>query len=175
MEFFEPAIEQWRTEGCFDTIDRRLGYRLRLVEADVPPEARPGGQFVLRVQLHNDGFASFFNARPVFVVLDDGAQRYEVELESVDARHWAAGQDATFTARLELPNEAPEGRYKLALWLPDEATHLRADSSYSVRFANDAGWDADGGYNVLGEVEIHDEAPGSRNPDATTLSVIAAP
>ncbi len=175
LDFFEPAIERWRTEGCFDTIDRRLGYRFRLVEADVPPRVRPGGNFLLRVRLHNDGFASLFNARPVFVVLDDGTNRYEVELASVDARHWAAGEDAEWTAHLELPNDVPAGEYALALWLPDGAATLRSNPAFSVRFANDAGWDPDRGYQVLSRVEIDDAAAGSRNADATAFAVIAEP
>lgn len=175
LDFFAPAIERWRTEGCFDTIERRLGYRFELVEADVPPQVRPGGNFVLRVQLHNDGFGSLYNERPVFVVLDDGANRYEVELETVDARRWAAGEDAEWYAHLELPNDVPEGSYALALWLPDEAAALRANPAFSVRFANDAGWDADHGYQVLGEVQIDDDAAGSSNPDAAGFTVLAEP
>jgi hypothetical protein len=175
LDFFKPAIDRWRTEGCFDTIDRRLGYRFGLLEADVPPQVRPGGNFVLRVQLHNDGFGSLYNERPVFVVLDDGVNRYEVELASVDARRWAAGQDAEWSAHIELPHDVPEGDYALALWLPDAAAALRANPAFSLRFANDSGWDADKGYQVLGEVQIDADAPGSSNPDATELTVLAKP
>jgi hypothetical protein len=175
LDFFEPAIERWRTEGCFDTIQRRLGYRFELVEADVPSRVRPGGNFVLRVQLHNDGFASLYNERPVFVVLDDGANRYEVELESVDARRWAAGEDAEWSAHLELPGNVPEGEYALAVWLPDEAAALRANPAFNVRFANDAGWDPDQGYHVLGQVQIDDDAAGSSNPDAAAFTMLDEP
>jgi len=173
LGYYEPTIDRWRTDGCFDTIDRRLGYRFRLVDADLPPEVRPGGQFVLRVALHNDGFAALFNARPLFVTLDDGTNRYDVELTAVDARRWAAGEDSSFTARLELPSDISAGDYQLALWLPDEATALRANPSYSIRFANDAGWDATDGYQVLGDVEVHDGAPGTSNAQATDLTVLA--
>lgn len=172
LSFFEPAIDQWRTEGCFDTIDRRLGYRLRLVEADVPPAVRPGGQFVLRVALHNDGFAALYNPRPVLVVLDDGANRYEVALDAVDARRWAAGEDSSFTTRLELPSAMPEGDYQLALWLPDEVAALRTNPAYSIRFANDAGWDTVTGYQVLGSVAVLDTAPGTSNAEATAFTVL---
>jgi hypothetical protein len=175
LDFFEPALSRWRTEGCFDTIDRRLGYRFALVEADVPPRVRPGGNFVLRVRLHNDGFGSLYNARPVFVVLEDGANRYEVELPSVDARRWASGQDAEWSAHLQLPGDVPEGDYALAVWLPDEAPTLRANPAFSVRFANDAGWNPDLGYQVLGQVQIDDDASGSRDPEAAAFTVLAAP
>ncbi len=175
LDFFEPAIERWRTEGCFDTIGRRLGYRFELLEADVPPQVRPGGNFVLRVQLRNHGFGSLYNERPVFVVLDDGTNRYEVELVSVDARRWAAGQDAQWSVHLEVPSDIPQGDYALALWLPDEAVALRALPAFSVRFANDGGWDADNGYQVLGEVQIDDDAAGSSNQDAMGFTVLAEP
>jgi hypothetical protein len=172
LNYYEPTIDRWRTDGCFDEIDRRLGYRFRLVEADVPPEVRPGGQFVLQVELHNDGFGHLYNARPLFAVLDDGTHRYDAELDHVDARTWPAGADSTFTARLELPADAPEGDYQLALWLPDEATNLRTNPSYSIRFANDAGWDGTNGYHVIGDVQVTDSAPGTSNDQATELSVL---
>lgn len=172
IEFFEPAIERWRNEGCFDTIDRRLGYRYRLIEADVPPQVRPGGQFVFRVLLHNDGFASLYNARPLFVVLDDGTNRYQVELESVDVRGWAAGEDSAFEVRLELPGAVPSGTYDLALWLPDAADALRGNPAFSIRFANEGGWDAGKGYQVVGEVEVRDDAAGSSNPGAASFAVL---
>lgn len=172
LDYYEPTIDRWRADGCFDEIDRRLGYRFRLVEADVPPEARPGGQFVLRVELHNDGFAHLYNARPVFAVLDDGTNRYDAELDHVDARTWAAGAAATFTARLELPADAPEGDYQLALWLPDAATNLRTNPSYGIRFANDSGWDPAEGYHVIANVLIDAGAPGSSNEQATAFVVL---
>jgi len=173
LSFFEPAIDRWRDEGCFDTIDRRLGYRFRLTEADVPPEVRPGGQFVLRVALHNEGWAALFNARPVFITLADGTSRHEVQLGTVDPRTWPAGEDASFSVRLELPSDMPEGDYLLALWLPDEAPGLRANPAYSIRFANDQGWDPVTGEQALGDVQVHDGAPGSRNEQATALAVLA--
>jgi hypothetical protein len=43
----------------------------------------------------------------------------------------------------------PNGTYKLALWLPDQATNLRSRPEYSVRFADQNMWDATAGYNVL--------------------------
>jgi hypothetical protein len=175
LSFFEPAIDQWRDEGCFETIDRRLGYRFRLLEADVPPEVRPGGQFVLRVALHNDGFAALYNPRSAIVVLEDGTNRYEAVLAAVDPRRWPAGEDAELTVRLELPRDMPDGDYRLALWLPDEAEALRSNGAFSIRFANDAGWDDSNGFQVLSSVQVHDAAPGTSNDQATELSVVSEP
>jgi hypothetical protein len=93
----------------------------------------------------------------------------------VDARRWAAGQDAEWSAHLQLPGDVPEGDYALAVWLPDEAPTLRAHPAFSVRFANDAGWNPDLGYQVLGQVQIDDDASGSRDPEAAAFTVLAAP
>jgi len=170
--FYEPTLDRWRTEGCFDEVTRRLGYRFTLQEADVPAAVRPGGQFVLRFVLHNDGWASLTNARPLFVVLEGDSDRFEVRLADVDPRDWAAGQDAEVTVRLELPATMPAGSYRLALWLPDDATALRARPEYSVRFANDATWNVAAGTNELATVDVNDGAPGSRNDAATELTVL---
>jgi hypothetical protein len=34
-DYHPEAISAWRREGCFDQIEQRLGYRLRLIEASV--------------------------------------------------------------------------------------------------------------------------------------------
>lgn len=34
-DFYRPDIDRWKTEGCFDEISKRLGYRYRLLNASV--------------------------------------------------------------------------------------------------------------------------------------------
>lgn len=66
-EFHADVLASW--DPCREEIDKRLGYRLLLQSALLPPAVKPGGSFTLAAKLENQGFAAPFNARPVFVVL----------------------------------------------------------------------------------------------------------
>src|SRR4029450_3612051 len=86
--------------------------------------------------------------RPVFLVFDNGTSRYNVPLTGLDPRTWRPGAVTVPTQTVTLP-AMTAGTYKLALWLPDQATGLRGNPAYSVRLANTGMWDAAKGYNVL--------------------------
>jgi hypothetical protein len=84
---------------------------------------------------------------------------YEVKLE-LDPRTWQPGS-SSFTAKIRLPSQMGEGDYNLALWLPDEAAALRANTFYAVRFANEGIWDESTGYNNLGTINVDLSVTGS--------------
>lgn len=146
---YEPnVIQNYRDEGCFDTLQRNLGYRFRLLDADLPDTVQPGGQLDLRIDLRNDGWAAPYNRRPVFAVLDGASGTFAVPVP-VDPRSWAAGDDVTIDQAVTVPSGVPTGDYRLSLWLPDQDSDLRSNPAYSVRFANAGTWDPATGYNVL--------------------------
>ncbi|WP_123042053.1 DUF4832 domain-containing protein [Cohnella candidum] len=136
-------------ETAFTRIKRKLGYRLRLVDADFPTTAGPGTSFTFSAHLSNDGYAGFIKPRPVFLVFDNGTQRYDVPLPGLDPRLWTSGAVNVPSQTVTLPASMASGTYKLALWLPDNDPGLRSRSEYSVRLANTGTWDAAKGYNVL--------------------------
>ncbi|MEZ4222958.1 MAG: DUF4832 domain-containing protein [Polyangiaceae bacterium] len=171
LDFYKGDIDRWKSEGCFDEISRRFGYRLVLATAALPKRVRPGGRFVLQVELSNEGFGALYNPRPLRIVLE-GQGRREVVDVSDDPRQWAPGVASKLTAHLELPADLPAGAYELRLWLPDAADPLQSRPEYSVRFANTAVWDATAGENTLGSVEVDATAPGDANSAATKLSVV---
>ncbi|AXI76805.1 DUF4832 domain-containing protein [Peterkaempfera bronchialis] len=144
-----PATAQDPAETLFNRARRKLGYRLRLKDATFPTSAAAGSTFSFAAHLANDGYAGLIHQRPVFLVLDDGTHRYNVQLGGVDARTWLSGDTTLATQNVTLPAGMAPGTYKLALWLPDQATNLRSDPAYSVRLANQGTWDAAAGYNVL--------------------------
>ncbi|MBN1311847.1 MAG: DUF4832 domain-containing protein, partial [Anaerolineae bacterium] len=147
-EDYEPGvINVFKSQGCYETIKQKLGYRFRLLNATYPTSVSAGSSFNLQVSLTNDGYASPYNQRPVFAVLDGAGGTYTFAL-SADPRNWESGQQATINQTFTLPS-MPSGTYRLSLWLPDNATNLRSDARYSIRFANQNTWDAAKGYNVL--------------------------
>ncbi|WP_238011712.1 DUF4832 domain-containing protein [Dactylosporangium sp. AC04546] len=143
-----PASGADPAETLFHRVERKLGYRLRLTDATWTAQATAGAPFTFAAHLANDGYAGIVKARPVFLVFDNGTNRYNVPLTGLDPRTWRPGAATVPTQTVTLPAMAA-GTYKLALWLPDQATGLRANPAYSVRLANAGTWDATKGYNVL--------------------------
>jgi hypothetical protein len=139
-------------ESAYTRLDRKLGYRLRLHTAEFTTTARGGDPFDIRAVIYNDGCAGIVRARPVFVVFDDGVNRYDIELTDVDARTWRSGENS-LDASVKLPVNMEPGRYAVALWLPDYYENLRGWPEYSLRFANKGIWHGSKGYNRLGTIE----------------------
>lgn len=153
--FQAATLNGFVTGGCMNEITRKLGYRIVMQNANFTNAVRVGGNMSITINLRNVGYAPMFNPRPVFVVLDNGVNRYNIPLVDVDPRRWASGASVTISKSIVVPSNVVPGAYSLSLWLPDEYTHaeaaldLRRMPEYSVRFANDGVWDAVKGYNVL--------------------------
>jgi hypothetical protein len=168
-EFHEGVLASW--SGCMAEMQKRLGYRLALTEAELPARVRAGGSFTLSVALKNHGFAALFNARPVFVVLRGAGVSLRARLQKPEPRRWLS--DGSIRARLRVPSTLAAGQYQLALWLPDAAPTLEAHSEYAIQLANTDVWDDVTGENTLGSIEVSDDAPGTAVNDAADLAVIA--
>jgi hypothetical protein len=160
INFWQEAVAMWKqrslpasgndpAETEFDRISRKLGYRLRLVDATFPRWATAGRSFTMAATLSNDGYASVIKPRPVYLVFDNGSDRYDLQLREVDVRTWVSGEVALPKQTVTLPAHMPSGTYKLALWLPDFYPTLQSRPEYSIRLANRGLWDATTGYNVL--------------------------
>ncbi|MFF5288844.1 DUF4832 domain-containing protein [Paractinoplanes globisporus] len=155
-EDYAPVnIDQWKSttvsnpsETLFTRVKRLLGYRLRLVDATFGNQATGGAAYTFSAHLVNDGYAGVIKPRPVFLVFDDGTHRYNVPLAGLDPRTWKPGAVTVPTQTVTLPDMVA-GQYKLALWLPDQATGLRGNPAYSIRLADTGIWDGGKGYNVL--------------------------
>ncbi len=146
---YDPAVVQgFRNDGCYDEINRRLGYRLELGATTFAATAARGTSLPFTVQVTNVGYAAMFNARPVFAVLTGPGGRYLTPL-AVDPRSWAAGASFALSTAIPLPAGMTPGSYRLSLWLPDQALSIRDDPRFAVRLANDGVWDAATGENVL--------------------------
>lgn len=160
INFWEDAIEMWKKnkltasgndplENEFDRISRKLGYRLRLIDATFPKLAKAGKSFAIAANLNNDGFAGIIKKRPMYLVFDNGANRFDVELTDIDVRTWVSGPIALSPQSVKLPSDMAPGKYKVALWLPDAYANLQSRPEYAVRFANKDMWDETKGYNLL--------------------------
>ncbi|MBI4565406.1 MAG: DUF4832 domain-containing protein [Planctomycetes bacterium] len=146
--YHAEVLASWQEQGVMPEIRSRLGYRFMFVDSEMPASVRSGDTAYLSIRMRNDGFAAPYNARPVYLVLENQIRRYEVRLDSEDPRTWRPG-DIKIEAGLQAL--VPAGVYLLALWLPDEADALRHRPEYAIRLANEQTWDAAKGYNVIAQ------------------------
>lgn len=162
-DYHPDVVEGWRSEGCFESLERRLGYRLVARSATLPEAILPGGRFAFELTLENVGFAAPIHARPVNLVIN-GPERHVLSLSDVDVRQWYPGAPITLSSMLELPASLPEGTYSLALELPDPSARLAPRPEYAIQLANEALWNA--GLNRLGAFEVSANASGGSNVNA---------
>jgi hypothetical protein len=151
QSYHARVVRGWQRQGCFEEMQKRLGYRLVLKSATFNETLEAGGRLEIKVDLENQGFASLINPRPVIAVLD-GPERVELEL-SINPRTWEPGA-SSFSESVSLPTDLEKGIYTLALWLPDAYDTLRDNPRYGVQFANEDTWNAEKGYNILGELRV---------------------
>lgn len=154
-DFWEPALDRWRDEGCYDDIRRRLGHRFRLLEGTYPEAAAPGSPLSVTLAMTNDGFAGLRNPRGVELVLrpaDGGADvRLPADVGADPRRVFpGGGETASLTLTASIPTGLAAGPYALLLNLPDPAPRLDARPAYSLRLANQGVWEPATGYNALG-------------------------
>lgn len=141
---------RWKEHGCYDEIERRLGYRITLTDLHYDPDPVPGRNYRLILELKNTGFAAPMNPRDVELVFVDGDGDKKVyRLDDIDPRYWFAGQQITIDRTIRIPEDA-EGDCALYLNLPDPEFALRNNPLFSIRLANaEYMWDETTGYNQL--------------------------
>lgn len=130
--------DSWIAEGCHDDVARRMGHRLRLIDAAHPDQAMPGGRFAVTVNLRNDGWARLFNPRAVEILLRNRATGAMLRLPAaaVDPRQWLPGATSRASLDVALPPDAAAGTYDVLIAMPDASPRLRTDPRYAIRPAN---------------------------------------
>ncbi|MGL4176411.1 MAG: DUF4832 domain-containing protein [Dermatophilaceae bacterium] len=151
------AVERWKSEGCLDTITKRLGYRLELTTSTVQGTAAPGQTLSASFTVKNTGYAAPFNPRGLQLVLRNQStgDRFPMDIlqegsDTLDPRKWyTEAGEIVVDAAPTVPAGTPAGTYDLLLGLPDPAGDLGNRPEYSIRTANQNTWDAATGLNLL--------------------------
>lgn len=153
-EYHGKVLGRWRTDGCMDEIERRLGYRLSLTDVYTDASPVPGSDCRVVLKLQNTGFAAPMNPRAVELVFVDGKGKATVtELKDIDPRYWFAKEAVTIDRIVKIPADAT-GNCALYLNLPDPKTTLHDNPLFSIRLANDGIWDETTGYNKVAEFKL---------------------
>ncbi len=151
--YHQGVISGWQSEGCYNEIVARLGYRLALRNAFFSPEAVAGGDFRVVMNIANEGWAAPMNPRGVELVLVGGGKEYKFKIDS-DPRFWFENTITTLATTITLPADLAAGEYDLYLNLPDGYESLANNPNYSIRLLNDNVWNKDKGYNLLTTITV---------------------
>lgn len=144
-------VQVWKDWGIYDTIAKRLGYRLSLTQSVVPTSiSASGGRLKMSFSLQNTGWAAPFNPRLVRIILRSTKQSYTFSL-NIDPRKWYAGTTQTINVDEALPAGMVTGQYDVLLHLADPYTSLTNRPEYAIQLANPNVWEAATGYNKLGQ------------------------
>jgi hypothetical protein len=176
--YHPDVLASWTDGDCMEDVRRRLGYRLRMVSAELPDEARPGDPMAVRLELANDGFAAPYNPRALELVLRHGGSGavYDVTLPD-DPRRWlpTSHEVHTVAASILLPRDLPAGSYEVLLSLPDPEPTLYAHPRFAIRLAHSNAWEAATGYNYLQHsVTVSPSAAAATNVPAPYLALAPA-
>lgn len=149
--YIQEVLDDWRDEGCWDDMDRRLGYRLTLRQGRYADFAQPGGSFALHIELTNEGFAAPFNPRGLELIWRHTATGEVVAIPLPDdPRLWLPDvSNHLISHSVDIPPDMATGSYELLLHLPDPEPTLYGRPEYAIRLANADTWEPATGYNRL--------------------------
>ena len=143
--YHEGVIARWKTDGCYNTIKERLGYRLVL--KDVHYEAiTVGQQCKVTIRFYNKGFAAPQNPREAWLVWvdpDGGEEEYPL---GFDPCTWQPGYNAAVGAFIPSSEKG-------TLYLKLSDPLLSSKPEYSLPLANTDIFDPATGYNKLFEIK----------------------
>jgi len=138
--YYGATIDLWKTSGCYDEIQRRLGYRFEMLNSTIS-----NGSLTLNLQ--NVGFGNVFNDRKAFLVMKNTSTGSEYSFQlNTDVRLWHSGSPVQIVQNLNL--DVPVGTYELFLNLPDPKVK---SPLFSIQLANVGTWDSVKGYNKLNQ------------------------
>ncbi|MEW6134876.1 MAG: DUF4832 domain-containing protein [Bacteroidota bacterium] len=160
LDYHPSVINGWKAQGCFQTIDKKLGYHYRLINSEIQEKARPGGALNIRLKLINEGFSNPVNPHKVYMVLrnKNTGNIYSLNVPG-DLRLWLLNDTISLNLAAGLPSQIPTGDYEVLLNMPDFDLSLRDNPLFSIRMANVDTWEAFTGFNnLLTNVDVVDDA-----------------
>ncbi len=151
QDYIACVLNSWKTSNCYEEIAKRLGYRFKLINAEIPKSLSLVAKLKLKLIVKNEGFASPYNARNIELILRSKTSGfvYKIKLQE-DVRKWLPDlKEITLILNLDLPQTIEIGEYDVLLNLSDPEKSLNTNAAYSIRFANEKVWEPSTGYNSL--------------------------
>lgn len=148
------VLNSWKTTGCMDEINRRLGYRFVLQQGQFTENPVAGQKFTMKLTLKNVGFASPANPRNVELIFASSGDTIVYKLKD-DPRRWYPGIIGNISFEDILPFSMKGKSYNIYLNLPDPYASLATRSEYSIGFANKNVWNKNTGFNKLHSITVN--------------------
>lgn len=153
LDYNQEVLGSWRSQGCFETVTRRLGYRYRFISSSVQQSAKPGGTFHFVLNMMNDGYSNPVNPRKVECILRNAITKQEYEADFTgDPRFWPLNDTIRIDFSAGIPSYMPVGDYQVFFNMPDSDIRLHDMPAFSIRMANNEVWEQGSGMNNLNAV-----------------------
>ena len=153
--YHPDVLNRWRTEGCYDSIAQRLGYRLVLVSSRFPSQAKVGSEIDFEITLRNDGFAAPVTEMVLRLVLQLGDSKlcsFEFNGSNTDPRFWFGnGTEYVVGGRIKIPSDMESGTWNVSLAIVDTAVTLSDIPQYNILAVNQDSSVQDSGLNNLSQ------------------------
>ncbi len=155
--FYQPTIDSWKADGCYNEIANKLGYRIELLRSAIAKSGKAGSPLETQIVLKNGGYAAPYNPRGLALVLRNTATQETIWLpvrkerdKKLDPRFWLP-EDGEITVDVApvIPTGTPAGTYQVLLSLHDLNPGLSSKSMFSIRTANEGIWEEGSGWNNL--------------------------
>jgi hypothetical protein len=147
--YHQGVLSSWRSEGCYDEIDIRLGYRLSLIRTEIPDTLIAGSDNNIIIDITNTGFARPWYFRTPYIRYIQGEEIVgQVPLANMDIRALAPQESRQIIVTTKVPANL-NGNFDIALWFPDPNEANHSDHRFSIRLANENVWDAQHGHNII--------------------------
>lgn len=161
IDYHPTVLQNWKNQGCFDEIERRLGYRFELNSTAAETNTHPEGTFSLNINMINTGYANIYNEKIAEIILKntDSGKTYTYRLDE-DARRWPIGENFQINISAGFPEDIEQGEYEVNFRITDHSKNLYGNPAYSIRFSNQDVWDSELGANKLAHtINIDTDAP----------------
>ena len=149
-DYNTTVLNSFKTNGCFNTIKQKLGYRLQLVNGTYTDVGSSGYKYNVDINLSNVGYAAPYEKKTVQLILKNTgtSATYSVTLPNVDNRFWLPGS-LNINTSVGIGTNITNGTYNLYLALKDTGINIKDNPAYSIQLANTGTWEAATGYNLL--------------------------
>ena len=152
----QTLINHWKSNGIYNEMAKRFGYRLSLITSTAPTQLANNGTLSLSIKIKNDGFGTPYNPRLFEVILRNQSTgtlfKYDITNQdgnNLDPRWWF-WENGQMSKNINISvGDIPKGKYDVLLHLPDPAPKLYGRPEYSIRLANENTWEASTGFNKL--------------------------
>lgn len=143
--YHPDVINKWKTQGCYDTIQQRLGYRLVALGLDTTL-SDDDKQLAIELDISNKGFAAPYQAINANWVLHNEDKHYAFSVTQGDIRQWQAGAIKQLSDTLPLTG-IDTGEYCLSLQIGESWSAVRLANT--VNNQGDEVWNATDKHNQL--------------------------